>query len=251
MKTSIVIVLVLAALVATISAACNSAKLFDAEITMLYDDAVPFELIPKRIESPLNTQRFDAAKQQEALQFFSTRFGMDFSAGPNSIPGVKLESGSFEGYNVYGAVTSKSRFYGAPLMRVFFDVMTVTVLDGSKVDAQTNQPIAKESIAQYGYYTLMYTSNNTLFTAPIKAKSSQFMFPWRDSGDNLDYSRNVLLDLESPEWGVGMSQGIVLMPMQDASLGRSQISMREWMRFPPNLVTHQNTGKVTTCQTML
>ncbi len=250
MKRTIVL-LVIAALAASISAACNPAKLFDAELTMLYDDVVNFELVPKRLETTLNTQRFGPAKQQEALQYFNTRFGFDFSAGPNSIPGLKLESGSFEGYNVYSAVTSKSRYHGAPLIRVFFDVMTVTALDGSKFDAQTNQPIAKESIAQYGYYTLVYNSNNTQFTAPIKAKSSNFMFPWRDSGGNLDYSRNILLDLESPEWGIGLSQGIVLMPMPDASLGKSQISVREWMRFPPNLETYQNTGKVTTCQSLL
>ncbi|EFC42097.1 predicted protein [Naegleria gruberi] len=227
--------------------ACDPSKLFDAELSLLFDDALPFDLIPKRMEYPLNTQRFTNAKLVEGLQFFKTRFGIDLNV--NSQKEFRLEKGSFEGYSVVGAVTKKSRFFGSPLIRVYADMLTVVSLNSTQIDPLTQYPIPKDAIAQFGYYSFYYRANNTLFTEPIKVTSQTFQEGWRDAQQNLDHSRNIIFDLYSPEWGVGSSQGVVTMPMHDSTLGKSQVSMREWLRFPP--VGTAKRGDVTTCQSWL
>jgi len=234
-----------------IVAACDPSQLYDAELSLLFDDAVTFDLVPKRMEQPLNTARFGNDKNTEALNFFKTRFGIDFTNPSITPTNFKLTSGSFEGYNVYGATTSNARFFGAPLVRVFVDVITVTALDSSATDPVTQQIIPKDAIAQFAYYSFFYKNNGTQFTAPIKATSQRFIDGWRDSYGNLDYSRTITFDLFSPEWGVGSSTGAAFAPMHDKTLGKSQVSMREFMRFPPNLFQYSNTGKVTTCQSWL
>lgn len=231
---------------------CDPTQLYDAELILLYDDVVPFEFIPKRIELALNTTRFPASKQQEALQFFKNRFNIDFTNSSNAPTNFRLESGSFEGYNIYGATTTKSRFFGSPLIRVFADFMTVVALDSSSVDPFTNAPITKDSIAQYGYYTMIYAKNGTAFTAPIRASSQRFLDAWRDNMGNLDWSRTIDFDLDSPEWGAGESVGAFYMPMQDPFFGRSQVAMRETMRFPPTRYLNRGQStKITSCQSWL
>jgi len=242
--------LILLCLTVTILGTCNTSALFDAELSLVFDDAVTFDLVPKRMEKPLNTQRFNTSKRNEALNFFKQRFNIDFTK-TTPPAGFKLSSGSFEGYNVFGAVTKKSRFFGSPLIRVYVDVMTVTALDSNHTDPVTQKTIPKDAIAQFAYYSFFYRANNTQFTAPIKATSQRFIDGWRDSYGNLDYSRTIQFDLTSPEWGVGSSTGAAFAPMHDKTLGKSQVSMREFIRFPPNLFQYSNTGKVTTCQSWL
>ena len=228
---------------------CDPSKNFIAELTLLYDDAVSFELIPKRLEYPLNTQRFTAQRLNEGLQFFKTRFGIDFTNSSNLPTSFRLEKGSFEGYSVVGAVTSNRRFFGSPLVRVYVDMLTVVALDSSKTDPFTNYPIPKDAIAQFGYYSFFYKSNNTQFTAPIRVSSQTFIDGWRDAQQNLDYARTIIFDLQHPQWGVGMAQGVATMPMHDPTLGVSQVSMREWLRFPP--VGTTSPSAVSTCQSWL
>ncbi|EFC38288.1 predicted protein [Naegleria gruberi] len=245
----LVTLLLLSCIVNFTSAACDPSKLLDAELSLLFDDALPFDLIPKRMEYPLNTQRFTNAKLNEGLQFFKTRFGIDFTNANSQPKYFRLEKGSFEGYSVVGAVTNKSRFFGSPLIRVYADMLTVVSLNSTNVDPLTQYPIPKDAIAQFGYYSFYYRANNTKFTEPIKVTSQTFQEGWRDAQQNLDHSRNIIFDLYSPEWGVGASQGVVTMPMHDSTLGKSQVSMREWLRFPP--VGTAKRGDVTTCQSWL
>ncbi|KAG2393768.1 hypothetical protein C9374_007299 [Naegleria lovaniensis] len=231
---------------------CDLSQLYDAELLLLYDDTIPFELVPRRVELPLNTTRFPLAKQQEALQFFKTRFNIDFTNSSNVPTNFRLESGSFEGYHVYGATTTKSRFFGSPLIRVYADFMTLVALDSSAIDPFTNAPINKDSLAQYGYYTMLYVNNGTAFTAPIKATSQRFLDAWRDNMGNLDWARTIDFNLESPEWGVGESVGTFLAPMQDPFFGRSQVAMRETMRFPPTRYLNRGQStQITSCQSWL
>lgn len=223
-------------------APCNTSKLYDGIFSLAYDDAVTYPAALRYARTYLASPRSGPSVRAEALAHFKSAFGMDF--GPGAAPAnVTLQAASFDGYELFAAMTPQVRFINRPLYNVRVDGM-YAVVDERGLAGQAAQVLPEGSFAAYGYYSFYHKSNGTKAFEDMKFYTQSFMYPLQDQSLDFEYR------VESATFGLGSSYGVAVSPMRDPSTGLYHIGLRETITFPPMLTDGTRRGLVSECQTL-
>ena len=224
---------------------CPTPQWFVAEFVAIIDQDISASVLQPAPDSSLSffrevmlfTEEEIVQVTEDAIQFFNTRFGLDFSQSKPDEQGKRFyQNATFfparYSPEIHYAVTFNRWIVSGNTRSVCFEnragSFLVTFSDQQLLHGtyggEEGIPVASTDALTYGYYNIL--------VCPQEPLVIQYSTDTPTRVDQHDGFQNINFDLFHRVWGRGLAQGLGrLTPTED---GRVHVSIRNLFTFPPH-----------------